>query len=167
MEKEVIFKISRGNVDKLGTARVKGGINFAVGIPDGKEAALVLLDEDGKSEAGRFELPISERYGDVASLLVACPGTFKYAYRYEIEGEPYLDPYADRIADGLCYVDSGRFDWEKCMLPGSRCTSFLFISCMCADLRWIRNQESETKVPSGVLFTRSPISGTSGSMRSN
>ena len=117
MEKEVIFKISRGNVDKLGTARVKGGINFAAGIPDGKEASLILLDEAGKNEVGRFDLPISERYGDVASLLVACPGTFKYAYRYEIEGEPYLDPYADRIADGLCYVDSGRFDWGEADAP--------------------------------------------------
>ena len=36
MEKNYEMKIGRGSSEKLGAARVKGGINFAVGIPDGR-----------------------------------------------------------------------------------------------------------------------------------
>ncbi len=117
MKNDINFTIGRGNCEKLGATRVKGGFNFAVGIPDGREAALILADEAGEKAVFRIELPVDEREGDVASLLVACPGSFKNGYWYEIEGEKYLDPYAARIAGGACFVDNGRFDWGEDKAP--------------------------------------------------
>lgn len=117
MENNYEMKIGRGSSEKLGAVRVKGGINFAVGIPDGREASLILADAREKKEVCRIELPLSEREGDVASCFAAASGSFKYAYWYEIEGEKYLDPYAGRIADGVCYVDTARFDWKDDKAP--------------------------------------------------
>ena len=113
MKNDNNIRIGRGSSEKLGAHRVKGGINFAVGIPDGSRAALIILDENGEQELLRIDLPEEEREGDVASCFVAWPGTFKNGYYYEIGSEKFLDPYAARIADGACFAESARFDWGE------------------------------------------------------
>ncbi|MEE3378631.1 MAG: hypothetical protein VZR35_09150, partial [Lachnospiraceae bacterium] len=75
MENNYEMEIGRGSSEKLGAARVKGGINFAVGIPDGREASLILADATEKKEVCRIELPLSEREGDVASCFAVASGS--------------------------------------------------------------------------------------------
>ncbi|MCR5294980.1 MAG: hypothetical protein K6E30_07390 [Lachnospiraceae bacterium] len=112
-----ILETGIGRAEVLGAVCQKGGVNFAVNVPDGADASLVLVEKGSGEIIQKIGLPEEERMGDIASVYIPCGGSFEYGYYYEIEGKKELDPYAARIADGLCFVDSERFNWGEARKP--------------------------------------------------
>ncbi|MDO4804212.1 MAG: alpha-amylase family glycosyl hydrolase [Lachnospiraceae bacterium] len=114
------IKTVAGNPMRLGAYAVGNSINFAVNIPDDRQAQLVLTDQSGKEVLEKVDLPVSGRYGDVACVCVSAGSAKLFGYYYEIEGEKYIDPYARRIQDGICYVDYEKYNWAGDVSPEHR-----------------------------------------------
>ncbi|MDD3218300.1 MAG: alpha-amylase family glycosyl hydrolase [Lachnospiraceae bacterium] len=88
--------IKPGNPGVLGVTRVGRHANFAVEIPDGQKASLLLYHKNQEA-IEEIELPAEERTGNVAAVLLERFDWNQYDYNYEIDGEILLDPYAETI----------------------------------------------------------------------
>ena len=105
-----------GDPESLGALAVFCGINFAAAIPDELPAELVLTDLKGHVTE-KIELPASERTGEVSSVFLKGVKPEETGYYYIIDGIKTMDPYACRIANGICYPLSDSFDWEDEKAP--------------------------------------------------
>lgn len=112
------IKIGAGDPMRLGTYAAGNSMNFAVSIPNDKPACLVLTDPEGKEIVEKVDLPADRRFGDVACVSVSAGPSKISGYYYEIDGEKYIDPYARRIKDGVCYVDYEKYNWAGDVSPG-------------------------------------------------
>ncbi len=118
MVRKTEFKISAGSPLRLGTYAVGNTVNFAVNIPDDREARLVLTDPSGEEIIGTVDLPVNERIGDVSCVCISAGPARISGYYYEIDGEKYVDPYARKIKNGVCYVDYEKYNWGGDTAPG-------------------------------------------------
>lgn len=85
----------------LGVAIMQDGVNFAVEVPDGKECVLLLYKKGEKEPV--ISCHMEETAGAVYSLKITGIDITEYEYNYRIDGEVYLDPYAQAF--------SGRGTW--------------------------------------------------------
>ena len=84
--------ISTGDPGQMGTARKHEGYNFAVSVPDGEPADLLLYRSGSRKPEAEIPLPEAERTGQVSAVCVKGlePGKWEYNNRIR-EGLP--DPY--------------------------------------------------------------------------
>lgn len=125
LEKRTELKIGVGNPLRLGTYVAGNTVYFAVNVPDDREARLVLTDPSGKDIIGTVDLPVSERVGDVSCVSVSAGASRISGYYYEIGGEKYIDPYARRISNGVCYVDYEKYNWAGDMAPAYKLSDLI------------------------------------------
>lgn len=100
--KRAAERITSGIPDIPGAVRAGNGFNFAVRVPDGIKAGLVIAHLDSGVDE-EIPLPGEEASGEMRAVRVngLSGGTFGYYYR--LDGEKYLDPWAGAVRDGLCF----------------------------------------------------------------
>lgn len=104
-------KVRRGDPEFPGARIADDGVNFAVQVPEGQEAALVLADRKGR-ERERIPLPEAFREGEVAAVYVQGLEASSFGYYYEIGGKRTPDPAARMIRDdGLCFAVDPAYPW--------------------------------------------------------
>lgn len=122
-----ITEIEHGYPLLLGANKVGNSYNFAVEVPPGQEASLLLYYRRGKTPA--LELPFSKssRVGRVCSMRLADFPAKDYEYNFRINGEIVQDPCAygirgrEKFAAPLCedahrvrcsFLPEEPYDWE-------------------------------------------------------
>ena len=88
------IEILGGNPERLGAYRIHGGYNFAVSVPGGVPAELLLYRGNSQKPEKIIPLPEKERTGQISAVCVKGlePGVWEYSYRMgESRG---ADPYA-------------------------------------------------------------------------
>lgn len=120
-------KIKRGNPLRLGVTRLNDKYNFAVSIPEEKPACLLLYQKGESSIFLEIPLPIEERTGTIAAVLLEDFEPDKYEYNYRIGKEIVQDPFAavivgrgtfgqmadrDNPHEVRCACISEEFNWE-------------------------------------------------------
>ena len=86
--------ILTGDPGQLGTSRKHKGYNFAVSIPDGVPADLLLYKSGSREPAAEIPLPADQRTGQVGAVCVKGLEPGKWEYNYRIGGKIVQDPYA-------------------------------------------------------------------------
>ena len=118
------YFVKDGYPDKLGVSKRGRDVNFAVAVPDRKSCSL-LLYRKGSQEA-EASIPIASRspYGDIRAICIEKLPAEKYEYKYRIDGETVLDPYAGSICgreiwgqevseqELRCGIRVASYDWE-------------------------------------------------------
>lgn len=128
-----------GDPGVLGVTKKKQGYNFAVSVPKGKEAYLLLYKMGETKPSKRFYL--SRRTGRIAAALAEGIDPGNWEYNYEIGGEVVQDPYAAAIR-GLpdfggkideekghqvrCAFVSQNFDWKGDRFPAVSLADSIF-----------------------------------------
>ena len=85
--------ISTGDPEQMGTARKHEGYNFAVSVPDGEPADLLLYRSGSRKPEAEIPLPEAERTGQVSAVCVKGLEPGKWEYNYRIGGKVVPDPY--------------------------------------------------------------------------
>ncbi len=85
--------ISTGDPGQMGTARKHEGYNFAVSVPDGEPADLLLYRSGSRKPEAEIPLPEAERTGQVSAVCVKGLEPGKWEYNYRIGGKVVPDPY--------------------------------------------------------------------------
>lgn len=128
MAKHKRFTVLPGNSLTLGVHREEKGYNFAVSVPDGEAASLLLYRRGEKEPVEEILLPEEDRVGTVSAVLLPELRDGIYEYNYCIGGAIVQDPYAKEI-HGLEHFgkslekeerhavrcglsEEGEFDWE-------------------------------------------------------
>lgn len=91
-------QIKAGIPGILGVSKRNGGYNFAVEVPYGKEASLLLYKKGSSVPAEEIPLTQECRTGDVASVFLPGFSPRGYEYNYKIDGAVVQDPWARRIS---------------------------------------------------------------------
>lgn len=104
------FRTEPGSCRLLGVHKEREGCNFAVAVPDGQEASLLLYRKGGKEPVEEIPLPVEERVGVVASVFFPEFDPEKYEYNYRIAGQVVQDPCATQL-HGLEHFGKEP-DWE-------------------------------------------------------
>lgn len=112
-----VFSISQGNPEIMGAVKKGSGVNFAMRVPDGAEASLILTDSSGKEVLQEIPLSPSERTGEVSAVFAEGKNILSAGYYYIISGSKVMDPYARMISDGVCRFVRGTFAWENDKKP--------------------------------------------------
>lgn len=139
MKKEnKLFEYRVGSSLPFGVTKVKGGVQFAVYLPKGKNCFLKLYKKGRKTPNSVIALTEKFKVGDVYFVTVCKSELLKddrsiaqiltedYEYMYEADGKEFIDPYADYVTGrehwgkrisqakqmrgGICIHD---FDWKK------------------------------------------------------
>ena len=79
--------ISTGDPGQMGTARKHEGYNFAVSVPDGEPADLLLYRSGSRKPEAEIPLPEAERTGQVSAVCVKGLEPGKWEYNYRIGGK--------------------------------------------------------------------------------
>ena len=106
--------ISTGDPGQMGTARKHEGYNFAVSVPDGEPADLLLYRSGSRKPEAEIPLPEAERTGQVSAVCVKGLEPGKWEYNYRIGGKVVPDPYVKilRKAKGTEREKSGEAFWN-------------------------------------------------------
>lgn len=82
----------------LGANKMSEGYNFAVQVPEGTEASLVLYKK--KTETPEMEIPFLDEYrtGKICSMMLPKFPAERYEYNFKMDGKIVQDPYAYGIA---------------------------------------------------------------------
>ena len=77
------IEILGGNPERLGAYRIHGGYNFAVSVPGGVPAELLLYRGNSQKPEKIIPLPEKERTGQISAVCVKGlePGVWEYSYR--------------------------------------------------------------------------------------
>ena len=98
------YQVLPGNPEKMGVSATKDGYNFAVEVPDGKKAELLLYRKGHQKPFLTVPLPEEERTGVISAVTVTGLTAGKFSYAYRMDETFCLDPYAGavsfRCADG-------------------------------------------------------------------
>ena len=92
------YRILPGNPEKMGASVTKDGCNFAIEVPDGKEAELLLYRKGQKDPFLAVLLPEEERTGAISAVEIKGLTAGKISYVYRIDEKIHLDPYARAVA---------------------------------------------------------------------
>ena len=90
------MKIVKGQPFPLGVTRSEGRINFAVQVPEGKRAKLLLYTETRKSPAAEVEMEAS--IGEVSCVALADMDSSLLFYNYQIDYEIVVDQYVKSLS---------------------------------------------------------------------
>lgn len=119
------MKIVKGQPFPLGVTRSEGRINFAVQVPEGKRAKLLLYTETRKSPAAEVEMEAS--IGEVSCVALADMDSSLLFYNYQIDYEIVVDQYVKSLSGKQKWGESGNvkkhevcgdifteeYDWEE------------------------------------------------------
>lgn len=94
------IEILAGNPERLGVYRKHGGYNFAVSLPGGVSAELLLYREDGQKPEKIIPLPEKDRVGQISAVCIKGLEPGKWEYVYRIDGKIEADPYARIVKRG-------------------------------------------------------------------
>ena len=94
------FKVLTGNPERLGVVKKHGGYNFAVTVPDGVPAELLLYRQGTLKADQVILLPEKDRVGQVSAVFVEIPSGEKWEYNYRIGEKVVADPYAREVRTG-------------------------------------------------------------------
>lgn len=97
------MKKVKGQPFPLGVSEYEDGFNFAVSVPKGKRAKLLLYTQEGTQPAEEVELEAS--LGEVRCVALKCMDSSLFFYNYKIDDEVVLDPYVKAI--------SGKYTWGE------------------------------------------------------
>lgn len=97
MPSHKITRIEKGFPLFLGANKIHNGYNFALEVPKGTEASLVLYRKRGKMPLQ--EIPLTEEYrsGEICSVYLPEFSVNEYEYNYRINGKILQDPCAYAI----------------------------------------------------------------------
>lgn len=84
----------RGDPVRQGITRTESGFNFAVTVPDGQEASLLLYKKGSNKVEYEIALPEEERTGEVSAVKLEPMEAGKWEYNYRLNGEVKPDAYA-------------------------------------------------------------------------
>lgn len=90
-------RIGQGYPLLPGANKMAEGYNFAVEVPDGAEASLVLYYKGAKVPTREISFTSEDRLGKVRSLMVAGIKAKEYEYNFRIDGRIVQDPCAYSI----------------------------------------------------------------------
>lgn len=132
-QSETQIKAVPGNPRILGVCKGKNGYNFAVAVPDGKEASLLLYDKKNKGEIlQEIPLPPKERTGEISAVFVEHLKPGEIEYNYKIDNKIKQDPrtallvgreHFGEMTDGKdphslrCGILDEKFSWEEDKCP--------------------------------------------------
>jgi len=111
------YTVLTGNPLNMGAMVTKDGVNFAVRVPEDREAFLVLTDPSGSTILQEIPLPVEDRVGEVSAVLVRGRGLMSCGYYFVINGKKVDDPYAKRVSGPVGRIVSDRYDWENVASP--------------------------------------------------
>lgn len=92
-----ITRIEPGYPLLLGANKVAEGYNFAVEIPDGTEASLLLYRKNSRKPVQEISFEKGRREGDISALLLEDFIPEEYEYNFRIDGSVVQDPCAYSI----------------------------------------------------------------------
>lgn len=129
MDKHVSFAVCKGNPVVLGANRVPDGMNFALEVPPGAEAALVLYRKGGEVPFREITFEPETRTGKRCAMLLSGFDEKKFEYNFRINGKIVQDPCAYGIkgrenfgiqADAgdehqirCAFLDCKPYDWKE------------------------------------------------------
>lgn len=94
MNRQNVLNIRSGYPALLGANKIAEGINFAVTVPEGAKASVVLYRKGGRSPWREIPFPEESRTGKVCALMISGLDRDRYEYNYCIDGKIVQDPYA-------------------------------------------------------------------------
>ncbi len=105
MEKKIIesYTVIPGNPEQAGVTIHEDGINFAVAVPEGQKAELIITNAEGKKKA---EIPLPEQpaAGSLRAVLIRDLPDDAAGYYYLVKGRKELDPYAGLLGKDDCRI---------------------------------------------------------------
>ena len=87
------WKVIQGDPYRQGITRTEKGFNFAIRVPDGKEASLLLYKKGSNKVEYEIPLPDEERTGEVSAVKLEPMEAGKWEYNYRLDGEVKPDVY--------------------------------------------------------------------------
>ena len=121
------IKKEKGSVLVPGANRLRRGVNFAVEVPQGVQASLVLYKKNARKPSVEIPFTEKDRTGDICAVTLPDLKTEDYQYNFLLDGKVYTDPWAYRIygrerfgADmdtdphkiRCGFLNEGEYDWE-------------------------------------------------------
>lgn len=111
------MKERKGYPLPFGVSEKEGYINFSIAVPSGKECILKLYKKDKEICVAEIVLPEADAVGEVRCISFSKTSVKDMEYNYEINGKPYVDPYAKSVVEQDSVVVRGRilteeYDWE-------------------------------------------------------
>ncbi len=94
MQESGKIEVTAGDPERLGVFRTHGGYNFAVSVPGGVPAELLLYRGRGQKPEKVIPLPEEERAGQISAVRVKGLEAGSWEYSYRIGGRITADPYA-------------------------------------------------------------------------
>lgn len=91
------WKVLPGNPVRQGLTRTETGFNFAVRVPDGEEASLLLYRKGSGKVEFEIPLPEEERVGEVSAVRLEPMEAGRWEYNYRLSGTVVPDVYAKRL----------------------------------------------------------------------
>lgn len=80
-----------------GANKLSGGCNFAVEVPEGSQASLVLYKKRSRKPFVEIPFTQEERIGNMYALSIPDFQPEAYEYNFMVDGKVYIDPCAYRI----------------------------------------------------------------------
>ncbi len=94
MQERGKIEVLAGNPDRLGVTRKHGGYNFAVSVPGGVPAELLLYRGRSQKPEKRIPLPEKDRIGQISAVRISDLEPGEWEYSYQIGEKRMADPYA-------------------------------------------------------------------------
>lgn len=94
MPSHTITRIGRGFPLFLGANRILNGYNFALEVPKGVQASLILYRKKSKKPSQEISFEKESRNGEICSLFLPDFTAKDYEYNYRVDGKVIQDPCA-------------------------------------------------------------------------
>ena len=91
------IKKEKGSVLVPGANRLRRGVNFAVEVPQGVQASLVLYKKNARKPSVEIPFTEKDRTGDICAVTLPDLKIEDYQYNFLLDGKVYTDPWAYRI----------------------------------------------------------------------
>ena len=86
------IKKEKGSVLVPGANRLRRGVNFAVEVPQGVQASLVLYKKNARKPSVEIPFTEKDRTGDICAVTLPDLKTEDYQYNFLLDGKVYTDP---------------------------------------------------------------------------
>ena len=102
------IKKEKGSVLVPGANRLRRGVNFAVEVPQGVQASLVLYKKNARKPSVEIPFTEKDRTGDICAVTLPDLKTEDYQYNFLLDGKVYTDPHKIRCG----FLNEEEYDWE-------------------------------------------------------